>query len=83
MLSMRCPRCGGLLVEEYFLAPLPDSPHCFQGARCLNCGVILDDVIAANQALSLAVNTSPCTVPGDGLWNVLAEPPRSKIAKAS
>lgn len=83
MLSMRCPRCSGLLVEEYFLAPLPDSPHCFQGARCLNCGVILDDVIAANQALSLAVNTAPRTVPGEGVWTLLTEPPRGKIAKAS
>lgn len=83
MLSMRCPRCSGLLVEESFLAPIPDSPHCFQGARCLNCGVILDDIIAANQALSLAVNAAPRAVPGDGLWNVLAEPQRSKIAKAS
>jgi hypothetical protein len=49
---MHCPRCNGLMVGEYFAAPLMDTYYGFQGHRCLNCGAIVDDVIQANQVLS-------------------------------
>jgi len=55
---MCCQRCGGLLVDEY-IEDLLEGVLCgFQGWRCLNCGTILDEVIKANQALSLAVSLS-------------------------
>lgn len=49
---MHCPRCNGLMVGEYFAAPLMDTYYGFQGHRCLNCGAIVDDVIQANRVLS-------------------------------
>ncbi|TKS63131.1 MAG: hypothetical protein EWM73_01786 [Nitrospira sp.] len=46
---MTCPRCDGLLVQEYLLNPREGSLSGFHGSRCLNCGAIHDDVILMNQ----------------------------------
>jgi hypothetical protein len=46
---MTCPRCEGLLVQEYLLNPREGSLSGFHGSRCLNCGAIHDDVICTNQ----------------------------------
>jgi C4-type Zn-finger protein len=48
---MTCPRCGGLVVQEYLLNPRQGSLSGFHGWRCLNCGAIHDDVICLNQRL--------------------------------
>jgi hypothetical protein len=52
---MHCPRCDGLMVGEYFSAPLIDTYYGFQGHRCLNCGAIVDGVIEANHVSSVPV----------------------------
>jgi hypothetical protein len=49
---MTCPRCGGLVVQEYLLNPREGSLSGFHGSRCVNCGAIHDDVICLNQRLS-------------------------------
>ncbi|MGH7148781.1 MAG: hypothetical protein ACREIJ_12900, partial [Nitrospiraceae bacterium] len=47
---MNCHRCGGLMLAEQF-----DDPHDytsqteFVGWRCVNCGAIVDGVIAGRQ----------------------------------
>jgi hypothetical protein len=53
---MHCPRCNGLMVGEYFAAPLMDTYYGFQGHRCVNCGAIVDDVIQANRVLSVSTS---------------------------
>jgi hypothetical protein len=68
---MRCARCGGLMVlEEFKDFGLESCGNGFWGRRCLNCGAIVDLVIAAHQrvtspaAASLQVLT---TVQGSSL----------------
>ena len=59
---MRCARCGGLMVREQFedLGALGSSDHEYAGWRCINCGAIVDAVIAAHRCLtSQAVASSP------------------------
>jgi len=51
---MNCPRCGGLLIDEYMVDPLEGSLSGFHGWRCVNCGAINDDVIRANRMMSLS-----------------------------
>jgi C4-type Zn-finger protein len=46
---MNCPRCGGLAVREYNIHLPVGSPFGFQEWRCVNCGMISDDVISNNQ----------------------------------
>ena len=48
---MTCPRCGGLVVQEYLLNPREGSLSGFHGSRCVNCGAIHDDVIRTNQCM--------------------------------
>ena len=51
---MRCPRCGGLMVIEKFeVFGLGSCGDEFSGCRCVNCGGIVDLVIAAHQRLTL------------------------------
>ena len=51
---MRCARCGGLMVlEEFKDFWLESCGNGFWGRRCLNCGGIVDLVIAAHQRLTL------------------------------
>jgi hypothetical protein len=42
---MECPKCEGLMIEEY----LADGSGGINEWRCVNCGAILDAVIAQNQ----------------------------------
>jgi hypothetical protein len=48
---MTCPRCDGLVVQEYLLNPREGSLSGFHGLRCLNCGAIHDAVIRMNQCV--------------------------------
>jgi len=43
--DMECPKCEGLMIEESLL----DGSGCINQWRCVNCGAILDAVIAQNQ----------------------------------
>jgi uncharacterized protein with PIN domain len=44
---MRCPRCDGAMVFERFQATM----EVFYAWRCLNCGEIMDPVVAKNREL--------------------------------
>jgi hypothetical protein len=55
---MNCPRCDGLAVSEYSSDLQAVSPSCFHGWRCVNCGMISDDVIRKNQLTRLALRMS-------------------------
>lgn len=44
---MRCPRCDGAMVFERFQATM----EVFYAWRCLNCGEIMDPVVARNREL--------------------------------
>ena len=56
---MRCARCGGLMViEEFKDYELESCGNGFWGRRCLNCGAIVDLVIAAHQRVTL--RTAAC-----------------------
>ena len=68
---MRCPRCGGLLVDEYLVDPLEGPLSGFQGWRCLNCGTIVDEVIRAHQALSLSIHNASLLVREKRVWHRL------------
>ena len=59
---MRCPRCDGLMVHEKFedLGGLGSCDHEYAGWRCINCGAIVDPVIAAHRRLpSQAAASNP------------------------
>ncbi|MDZ4854279.1 MAG: hypothetical protein SGJ26_05395 [Nitrospirota bacterium] len=50
---MRCARCGGLMVLEKFeVFGLGSYGDEFSGWRCINCGGIVDLVIAAHQRIA-------------------------------
>lgn len=57
---MTCLRCDGLMVHEKFedLDGLWSSDHEFTGWRCLNCGAIVDPVIAAHKRITSSVVAS-------------------------
>jgi hypothetical protein len=55
---MNCPRCDGLTVREYSTDLQPGSPSGFHRWRCVNCGMISDDVIRKNQLMPLALRMS-------------------------
>jgi len=42
---MKCPRCNGAMVYERF----QDMLDLFYAWRCLNCGEIVDPVVARNR----------------------------------
>jgi hypothetical protein len=46
---MNCLRCNGLTVSDDSIAVEIGSPSDFHGWRCVNCGMIVDDVIQNNQ----------------------------------
>lgn len=55
---MNCPRCDGLAVSDYSI-DLPAGPSSgFHGWRCVNCGMISDDVIRENQLMASASRMS-------------------------
>lgn len=43
--DIRCPRCNGAMVYERF----QDMLDMFYAWRCLNCGEIMDPVVARNR----------------------------------
>jgi hypothetical protein len=51
---MTCLRCDGFIVHEKFedLDGLWSSDHECTGWRCLNCGAIVDPVIAAHKRIT-------------------------------
>ena len=51
---MRCSRCDGLMVHEEFedFEVPGSSDHAHAGWRCINCGAIVDPVIAAHRRLT-------------------------------
>jgi hypothetical protein len=46
---MNCLRCNGLAVRDDSIALQLGSSSDFHGWRCVNCGMIIDDVIRHNQ----------------------------------
>ncbi len=56
---MRCARCGGLMVREKFEDfRLRSAGDEFGGRRCINCGEIVDPVIAAHRRIASSTITS-------------------------
>jgi len=49
---MTCLRCHGLAVSDDSFAVEIGSSSNFHGWRCLNCGMVIDDVIRHNQQAS-------------------------------
>jgi len=52
---MNCPRCAGLAVSDYSTDQQASLSSGFHGWRCVNCGMISDDVIRENQLTALAL----------------------------
>jgi len=49
---MRCPRCNGLMVEDWFQDIRDDTGRInFEGLRCLSCGEVVDPVILRNRKI--------------------------------
>lgn len=46
---MNCLRCNGLTVNDDSIAIENGSSSDFHGWRCVNCGMIVDDVIRNNR----------------------------------
>lgn len=46
---MNCLRCNGLAVSDDSFALQTGSTSDFHGWRCVNCGMIVDDVINENR----------------------------------
>lgn len=46
---MNCLRCNGLVVSDDSIAVEIGSSSNFHGWRCLNCGMVIDDVIRHNR----------------------------------
>lgn len=46
---MNCMRCNGLAVNDDSFAIQTGSSSNFHGWRCVNCGMIVDDVIQNNK----------------------------------
>jgi hypothetical protein len=55
---MNCPRCDGLTVREYNIHLPVGSPFGFHEWRCVNCGMISDDVIRINRRTSPPLKVS-------------------------
>ena len=50
---MNCPRCDGLAVSDYSIDLQAGPSSGFHGWRCVNCGMISDDVIRENQLMAM------------------------------
>ena len=46
---MNCLRCNGLAVSDDSITVEIGSSFDYHGWRCLNCGMVIDDVICHNQ----------------------------------
>jgi hypothetical protein len=55
---MNCVRCNGLAVRDDSISLHIGSPSKSHGWRCVNCGMISDDVIRHNQLSSPALRMS-------------------------
>jgi hypothetical protein len=55
---MNCPRCNGLAVSDYSIDQQAGPSSGFHGWRCVNCGMISDDVIHENQLTALTLKKS-------------------------
>jgi len=55
---MNCLRCNGLAVSDDSIAVQVGSPSNAHGWRCINCGMVIDDVIRHNQLTSPALKMS-------------------------
>lgn len=55
---MNCLRCNGLAVRDDSLAVQIGSSSDFHGWRCVNCGMIVDDVINRNRQVISQRNVS-------------------------
>ncbi|OQW32778.1 MAG: hypothetical protein A4E19_05310 [Nitrospira sp. SG-bin1] len=51
---MNCLRCNGLAVSDDSFAVQTGSPSDFHGWRCVNCGMIVDDVINRNRNILIS-----------------------------
>ncbi len=49
---MNCRRCNGLAVSDDSITVQIGSSSDCHGWRCLNCGMVIDDVIRRNQQAS-------------------------------
>ena len=49
---MNCLRCNGLVVSDDSFAVQTGSSSDFHGWRCVNCGMIVDDVIRDNRRVT-------------------------------
>lgn len=67
---MTCHRCGGLMLIEHYvdLHDYTDQAE-FTGWRCVNCGVVLDPVMAGNRGRPRATSgvTRAAGEPAHGL----------------
>ena len=48
---MNCLRCNGLIVNDDSFAVQTGSSSDFHGRRCINCGMVIDDVISQNRQI--------------------------------
>ena len=56
---MNCLRCNGLAVSDDSLSVQTGSSSDFHGWRCVNCGMIVDDVINQNREVASRQRVSP------------------------
>lgn len=56
---MNCLRCNGLAVSDDSFAVQTGSSSDFHGWRCVNCGMIVDDVINQNRRVISPQRVSP------------------------
>ena len=56
---MNCLRCNGLAVSDDSLAVQTGSSSDLHGWRCVNCGMIVDDVINQNRRVISPQGVSP------------------------
>lgn len=56
---MNCLRCNGLAVSDDSFAVQTGSSSDFHGWRCINCGMVVDDVINKNRQVISRQRMSP------------------------
>ena len=56
---MRCPRCGGLLIRNWWDPNDGVQEDKMRSTRCVNCGCINDPVILANRRQMLRPRMTP------------------------
>ncbi len=56
---MNCLRCNGLAVSDDSFSVQTGSTSDFHGWRCINCGMIVDDVINKNRQVLSRQRASP------------------------